>query len=200
MRQQGIAGGFLLIILALAILAIAAGTYYLGVISTQQKTSKVSQQVQPTPIPDPTTSWNTYTNNKYEYSVRYPDFITLKTAGDDVIFYYKKDEDESEAITNNELPTYYTKGLHFYFRSGSPTEAASLEMPSRPVQQVEINNSKGVKITDLDFDYYLAPKTGNSPTIRIGYLALKGFQTEEGIKERVNTYGQILSTFKFTPQ
>lgn len=175
----------------------SAGTYL--ILQSQKpppSPAEVSTKAGPTPTPDPTANWNVYTNNKYKYSVRYPDFITLKSDYYEtgIVFYYKKDELESRPIF--EFPAYYTNGLSFYFRSDPATEAPKHELPRRPVQEVKINNSKGVKIVDSDLDYYLSSKTGDY-SIRIIYQASKNYQTEEEIKERLKIYNQILQTFKF---
>lgn len=203
MNQKGFAGIFVLV-LALVI-AVAGGAYYLGRVSTKPQLTKTQQPAQITqtipsptisPTPDPTANWKTYINNEYKYSVLYPDFVTFKALGSgNVIFYYKKDELKSRPDV--ELPAYYTNGLHFYFRSDPATEAPKHELPGRPVQEVKINNAKGVKIADSDLDYYLSSEIRDN-SIRVIYLSLKAYQTEEEIGERLKIYNQILSTFRFT--
>lgn len=66
MRQQGFAGIFVLLVLALAI---AGGAYYLG---TQKGSWKAQEATNTTSTTNQTADWKTYTNKRYGYSLKYP--------------------------------------------------------------------------------------------------------------------------------
>lgn len=83
----------LLIMLAvLILLAVAAGSYYLG--SKQEPSEKMMTTssptlapiISPTPTPDPTVDWQVYTNTKYTISLKYPPNLTVNEVNSP--FYY----------------------------------------------------------------------------------------------------------------
>lgn len=57
---------------------IGIGGYLLGTKKSQLPVQKAVSQVSPSPIPDPTANWKTYTNTEFGYQIRYPADWTLK--------------------------------------------------------------------------------------------------------------------------
>ena len=162
--------GFVLLYILIGILiliGIAGGAYYLWA-QEYRRTHPIGPLpiVVPENIPlsrniDETATWKTYTNTEYGFSIKYPDFITYKEKlFNDVTFYYKID-DEDIPENKYDFPSYFTKGLGILFRTGPAEQAASSELPNRPQEKVQINNSEGVRIKDSLFNYYLSSK-GNT--------------------------------------
>lgn len=75
----------------IVIIVIAAGSYYLGTqrsssnVSVSKKTVAVTPTTVPSPTPDITVNWSTYTNAKYMYSIKYPSTVTPK---ENTTYYY----------------------------------------------------------------------------------------------------------------
>jgi len=70
-----------------AIVVIAIGAYVLG---AKQSQPVVQNIVQTTPIssptPDPTANWKTYTNQKYEFQIKYPEAVKIEESDDYIDF------------------------------------------------------------------------------------------------------------------
>lgn len=77
-------GFFEILVLALVIIAaVAGGAYYFG---TQKGSIPFVSKSSPTPSPsaDPTSNWKTYTNTKFNYSLKYPtDWVVAKECPQD---------------------------------------------------------------------------------------------------------------------
>lgn len=198
-KQQGFTPIFILIG-ALIMVGVAGGAYYLGRTTSPKpelQNQVVTSSPQPSPSIDETANWKTYTSSDYKFSIKYPDFVVYKEkAFNDVTFYYKTDE-EDVPKNKYDLPNYYVKGLGILSRTGLPEEAASLELPNRPQEEVQINNSQGVKIKDSIFDYYLSSESNDKYSLRLIYRGSTAYQTEDEIQERSRVYQQMLLTFKF---
>lgn len=193
---------YIWVLVIIAVILLTSSAFYLFVQSQKQPIEPKTITVipSPTPTPDPTANWKTYINSEYKFSIKYPEFVTYKEkVFNNVTFYYKTDEED---IPKNkyDLPSYYTKGLGILFRTGSAEEAASLELPNRPQEKVQINNSEGVKIKDSVFDYYLSSMGNDKSSLRLIYQGHIAYQTEDEIKERSHVYSQMLSTFKLLNQ
>lgn len=87
--------------------AVYAGIYlYLG-----SQLDQISKPF-PTPLPaetsvkekDPTANWKTYTNSKYEYSLKYPDSLVVKTGGYGLT---SVDEESRIIVGDKEIKDYY---------------------------------------------------------------------------------------------
>lgn len=72
---EGIATGILLVGLVAAATLILAGTLYLK--QNKKPQSVVQTTVQPSPLPDETTNWKTYTNQKYNFEFKYPENYSI---------------------------------------------------------------------------------------------------------------------------
>lgn len=72
--------GFAPVIILLFLVIVGLGAYLLG---TQVNIfQKPSSTLSPTPIPNPTANWKTYSNSKYGFQIHYPDSLFFKE-GDD---------------------------------------------------------------------------------------------------------------------
>ena len=64
---------FIVLIAVILLVAAGVGGYILGTNQNQTvQTQPVTQLPQPSPTPDPTANWKTYSNTKYDFSFKYP--------------------------------------------------------------------------------------------------------------------------------
>jgi len=91
-------------------LLVAGGLVYAGmnIGKKQTPTVVVPPVIEPTPTPDPTADWKTYTNSEYGYSIKYPTSFTtqLLSAG--------AGNKEADSTTRN-LFIYKSDALEPYF-------------------------------------------------------------------------------------
>ncbi len=172
---------FLIFFVVIAIVGI--GAYALGT-KNQPKTPTSSPVavIQPTPTPDLTANWKTYTDDKYKFSFKYPDSWVIKTL------------DSEQYLTTVELSPIENQE--------APVWAMSIEL-SKQTYESEIKTQKVANgqeinvggIKGLSGPYNTSPSGWTGKGIVMPYK-----QTALVIlvqKEFEKSIDQILSTFKF---
>lgn len=105
----------LIIVALIAALFASAGTY-LALKQSNLPTQNVVQIApSPTPTPDPTADWNIYTNQKYGYSVKYPD--NLATNEDNT--YYNIVNFTAKGSPSGTFPSFYFSVIADTFTSAN---------------------------------------------------------------------------------
>ncbi len=154
-----------------------------------------------TPTPDPTADWKTYTDQKLNFSLKYPSEVSIKRTLDEggVEFGIGKSAD----------PNYVGFDiLSVYFRTTAgndpetvfrTTECPSLQGKTcqEKTEAVKINNAVGIKTLGPNYpsgdNYYLTNESKTFPVIRLTYS-----KSNNTPKQDIKIFEQVLSTFKFT--
>ena len=201
-KSKGFAHLFLLVVIV--IVGIGGILYY----SWQKGLIRItpSQEVSPTPTPDPTTDWKTYKNAKYGYTIKYPPDYRIEIKNQDLVILYPPQHPQSKFgyitiyrlrekkyLENTE--EYFDKLLNFYPK---PTYRIVDESKKR----FKLN---GLEVFSFRFEYLereiksvklLKENLGFSIDFLGGHLnENKGLSTNEYYN--IETFDQILSTFKF---
>ncbi|OGE18580.1 hypothetical protein A3D83_03265 [Candidatus Daviesbacteria bacterium RIFCSPHIGHO2_02_FULL_41_10] len=192
--QKGSALIFLLV--GIVVLAAIGGAFYLGRSTTpkpspaQVVTSQTPQPTstpQPFSVPDETINWKTYTNNLFNFSLKYPPDLLYSSAGND--------SGNSGYITFERYSKeYFTLSLSDDF---APTSAENF-MGSKPLSKRII----GGKEWDY-YNFYYQDKLIKSlnynviafTTVNNNFLYSFVFNNQTKLTSEQD---QILSTFKFT--
>jgi len=178
-----ISGGFLLLVI------VGAAGFLLGKSLSQSKTpslpliSQVSPSPTPTPenpistpTPDPTANWKTYVNNKYNYSIKYPEDWILQP-----------DKQTPEEIVN------FTKDLNsLTIYSGSAIPGIPPESTPSQVKSIVIANQNVIKEAYNNL-FVLLKFPENLPVNQISIRYKNGITSAE----YEDLFDLILSTFKF---
>lgn len=210
MKQKGIAPIYILI--GVLIIAVIGRAYYLGVRkgSDSDFDKRLSQQnpildtlpgfkSSPQPVdktaPDTlpadinTLNWITYTNEKYGYSVKYPEKLNTKSESEDFFIIYFADNDEWVEIEKTSTdPFNLNKEISFSLQGiGNPIETNFQNKPAvsyRPALKPWLPTPQGVPYKAIII--YLEDIKSK---IQLEYFG-------DGRNEQL--FDQILSTFKFT--
>lgn len=188
------------IITIIAILAVA-GAYFTrnkGLFDNLPRIISTS----PSPIsintPSSTANWKTYTNTILGYSLKYPPEVTYKEISEygEVVFYLKREEKIEYGFVS-------CPRLEMLYRSswGSTPDAVAGEELSgyEDIKKIRFNNVQGVKIEELDLDYYLGPAdpSTNSTVIRASFTDFPYVISSDSKENTLNIFDQIISTLKF---
>lgn len=201
--------GFAQIILILIIIAVAIGAYYFGTV--KNKTGLFS--VVPTPITsqastDDLANWKTYTNEKYGFSIKYPNALNLYNDEKDM-----KDKFKGNSISLLLSPKSYLEldklTSPYIFDDGFSIFVSNIKLISQEfdattyrVEKVKISDVDATKVTVLSEEYKSeAVKNGKGSVIyyldRGKYRYTLSYATNN-LKDGYNyMFDQILSTFKF---
>ena len=127
----------------------------------------------PSPSPDPTANWKTYTNTKYNFSLRYPNnYELLNESIDKISFGFKS--------TNQDLLAPPYLNIYFNYKSKAADSAVDIKVDNVDAKMFDIH--KGA-----DSDYRIVQIS--NPAIEIEMNISGG-----GLSRDLD---QILSTFKF---
>lgn len=187
-----------LILIYLIIGAILYGGIYYFVLSKQNSkpySTPVSKSIS-SPTPDPTADWKTYTNNKFNYSIRYPSATFFNCSKDG--FELFKGVDES-TCTAGETPT------DFYIQTVGNSTNYKESNECVTVNKQHIKLASGISATKYTYartamegpcqKYNGYPKSAHYEILIANTLLdIYIFEKEDLIKN------QILQTFKFTDQ
>jgi hypothetical protein len=196
----------------LGVLVIAGAVF--GAYKFGQKQISPPTQPTPTPIieatptPDPTADWETYTNTEYEYSIKYPQNVTVTTdAVQDLVSF--KFPEEGKWVADLSIRHYQnTESLDpqaFYQKSFNEgkleAEKKNWAPPSEPLQSetVKINNLKGFQVRNSAYEaYQRTTYLGQGETV----VAISFYDenpNDPAQEEHLILFNLILSTFKFLP-
>lgn len=143
--------------------------------------SFTKQSPQPTPTPDETTNWKTYTNKRYRYSIKYPASWFICNSDDTIIFINSQQTDCGSAGLND---------VSIFVDDKSDLTA-----------QFELKKSNASKLSQINFAGVEATKsaeTGNIYIFNGNYLyTVNGWTRLNPNTSNVGSINQILSTFKF---
>lgn len=215
-KQKGSALIFLLV--GVLVIAAIGGAYYLGRSTTSTpspvSTSQIPQPTIPSSSTDETTRWKTYTNNKYGYSFKYPTDWTLEEnemQGFQSIALTKTDNTQEQEqvllpgdqnadviykiITRVETnPKGYT-AKEYLLQNISPESLSDYE---KNLEEINLNGFPAIKRKEA-----CAPCSGMEVIItlihrdKIYSLSYGAMAHEETHDKFLNTFNQILSTFRF---
>lgn len=178
----------LIVVVTLALISLPAGIYFLGK-NTAPKTQNTPQAVaKPTPTPDPTANWKTYSGSIF--SLKYPANWFLSPGAQSVTL--------SDVQTPGDIPLKISPNEHqiiqvSFFQGEMPTnflEQNGVTGQNPTIKPFYVNGYSGIRgqsgstIGTIDNVYIKSPNGG--------YVI---FQKLLGDKK---TFEQILSTFKFT--
>ena len=160
-----------------------------------------SYEINPTPTPDSTIDWNTYTNTEYGYSFKYPKSFTVNPKDNKVL------EKDVESVIGGgfEGGNVLKKGAVFsttIFKNKDLSDSALRDEYGTGVdiKNVKVSGKDGTQVTlpnSYEKKIYVALENENVLfiSLQLGFEATKDFQMESA-KEA----DQILTTFKFTSQ
>lgn len=155
-----------------------------------QPTPKISPQ--PTPTTDETANWKTYTNTKYKFSFKYPNYAELAYGAGGVGSPLYVDENSSSIIVQP------IKGENSYFGLGINTTNKSLDK----IEKDLINDKNNTDFTRVKAGGYEAIRFNYYGSIPQVIVIKDGNEFEFDIAQDNPPYldisNQILSTFKFT--
>lgn len=194
-------------------LAIGIGGYLLGSNKTQTQAPPVISQISPTPTPDPTANWKTFTSQKYGFSVKYPANllaqeetgyaynlgITQGRAADGSAYFHNFDIfivpttfDNTDTVGYDYLTSSWINGLNA-LNVGDSKSFDTLIFKRLPDIQVAGQNALVVEVD---------PKNGNGTSQQRVFLK-KGSYTymlekDYNSVDELIDFQNFLSTFKFT--
>lgn len=199
--------GNLLIILGvilLIIIVVVLGFYYFNTIKEHSERSpSIASTLQTTPTPnvDDTVNWQTYTDEKLRFTIKYPNEIVIlrsfgNSEGGAVFVRANESEEDFRSITT----------LNIYFRGESgttPEQALKSECPTREDESCQekfeaatINNAVGVRTLGPNYpqedNYYLTSHSGKSKVVRL-FLFPKSNNTNEDLQQ----FKKMIHTFRF---
>lgn len=208
--------GFALIIvvatIALAIGAVAVFAYQKYTVSHQDQTKDEIPLSSPsTNNIDPTANWKTYTNKKYQITFKYPSefFIAEDNSVNYVSFFLSEDEKNKfvkDCFSGNNHTGCISDDLNIGFDIFQKPKNKTLEefIRSRPhndpdfksLSPTKIDNFPGMQMRNIsgsegNYNFYLDRNKD------IFYLYASSFKNPQ---KNLQTFDQILSTFKFTEE
>ena len=189
MKQKGLAP-----IVIVLLIAAAVGGYlvYSGKINFPQK------QIQTTEV-DETANWKTYTNNKYKYSFRYPESVTITTRVETL----PGNEAERQIESTCCIAVWKDAYKEILFSLDTFEEQKSLEEYKKNLLTEGANNMVDIIFLGekaISYQYNpLSPSSPSSITL-IRNKILYDFLPTDPLKIDVELKDQILPTFKFIPQ
>lgn len=206
---------FTLGFLVVAIIAlIGGGGYFLGVskssISKNQQT--VTTQVSaPSPTLESIDMWQTYTNNKWDYSFKYPSFLKVADGNNIKSLDYVQFQSEPDSYKYRAAPSFQVDQLSAEIADNDPGgfKAPGFNASDLwPLEKVGDKSKYGtVRLSDIEisgntarvydannFKEILIKKNG----IYYRIMMWKGILKAEKLNKNYELSDQILSTFKFT--
>jgi len=185
---------FIIVLGVVILVVIGIGSYLLGtrknqtVVQNQQITTSPTV-TQPSPTPNPTANWKTYTSTKYGFGIKYPlDFKTSDLSRGDksawaVDFYKAKD-----VSVSGPADPYIGPAIIILNRNVDFCEYCE----GFDTEEIIVNGYYAVQSSRVNGNSLWVYSKDRQRVVRINY----GFNSEEE-KALMN---QILSTFKFTNQ
>lgn len=189
-------GAFLIIIIGGGI------GYFLGVDNSEQTTPANTTpivKVSPTPTPDPTANWKTYTNTKYGYEAKYPQSWYLyetKIAPATVGFWIEKTEGEASGVWVSVHENLSRLTPEEWWDKDIKKAANYQDLLNKTIREDRLVNGYSAFFVQTDKDWQSRPGT---------WIFLnkdeKIYEIFTNFTEGANymIFDQILSTFKFTP-
>jgi hypothetical protein len=174
-------GGILLVILL-------TGTAYVLSQQESKKTEPPAKQSvsKPTPTPDPTADWKTYTNTKYGYSIKYPENTKIDTSLDAAITFSRnttpKPSGGGQGICCG--MTIYLRPYGYIVNPSVSKNIIINSYAAKIVNHATYNHSIYIDNPDKTSTIDVSISTG---------AAIKPYD-----KEDFQTFNQMLSTLKFT--
>lgn len=200
--------GFIPILILILIIVAALGGYLVYQNQSSAKPFRplptAAPDIKSSPTPDETANWKTYTNQKFLFSLSYPEnifkFFERQIENETDLFLRLSnlnDERESEirmyvqvSQNNNTMEDYLNKELN----KSSDKQAFTINGISGFSYYHNPVGSSGLPEVPTVFSYNFFIKNKNN-LYQISLTTEKG---EEYLKEKKALFNQILSTFKFT--
>lgn len=192
---------WIIIIGAILIILLTGTAYVLSQQNSQKiETKTVAQPTvsAPSPTPNPTAGWKTFTNEKYQYSLKYPllwEIRKEKNQQPENIYFSTK------SPQNPNYNAYFFINVDQNIKDFSPTKEWYTNWAKQIPGEISIDK---IKFEETVFQSYPALKVNSNEIFfaKDGYvfriaLAIP-IGDEEYKKNTENIFSQILSTFKFT--
>jgi|SRR3989344_1463774 len=182
---------WLLIIIIVAILSSAA-TFLIATSQVGKQPPPTPTVMQPTPTPDPTANWKTYTNQTYGFTIKYPPTFSIEDVS-------SKSPPFSIFIKDTTIQVPFEGGtmINPYILVDIKPEKLSLDdylatYPNLKVQEKKTIN--GTVFTKVEVTMGITQPPMYLASINGNILGISNFYLNE------QTFDQIFSTFKFTDQ
>lgn len=203
----------LAIVLALILLAaFLFNAIFLGKNNNKQKTAAVEEiVVTPTSFIKisqsadvDTSSWNTFSDEKLKFSIKYPSNIIIdeRQTAQDRLYVFIFDEDKDKRLPGKVTALYiadtHKKGVDGFtaFRSGDCGKECKISY--RTVLWININNAYGVKnpLPGDIHNYYLTDKKQEGSVINV-YVGGYTDKKDKEVQIKINTFEEMIKTIYF---
>jgi len=151
-----------------------------------------------------TSSWNTFSDEKLKFSIKYPSHIILdeRQTVQDKLYVFIFDEDKVKRLPGKVTALYiadtHKKGVDGFTAFRQSDCGRECNISYKTVPWVNINNVYGIQ-NPLPADvhnYYLTDKTQTGSVINVyigGYLDKKDIE----VQDKIETFEQVIKTIQF---
>lgn len=203
--------------LILAVIAIITIGLLVGIFSfTNNINNKVKFAPTPTVVPTPakyikispakqnTSTWNTFSDDKLKYSIKYPRGIIIDkrqtVEGRITAFIYEEDKTASlpGKVTVLYIADTHKSGIDAFTAFARGDCGSNCNISYKKTDWVVINNAYGIRNPKKNdnSNWYLTNKDQSSPVINAyigGYLDIK----DKKVNEKTEAFEEMIKTFKF---
>jgi len=192
----------------LILTSVVFGVYKLGQRETPPTPQPTPTPEVATPTPDPTADWETYTNTKYGYSIKYPQAVAVKTDETQNLVSFEFPE-EGKWVADLSIRHYQNPGgldpQGFYQKSFNEgkleAEKKNWPPPGEPLESkaIKINNLEGFQVRNNAYEAYKRTTYLGQGETMVAISFYDENPNDPAQEEHLIAFNLILSTFKFLP-